>query len=100
LPFIAPSKPEEQSEFPDTIKNEAHREINDWIQQHMQHSFLTKADEDYFMAKYGIPRRQVKTAFNNRRQRIVTPIRSVMQKELQQCFLSQLAVLGVAMSFP
>jgi hypothetical protein len=74
--------------------------MNDWIRQHMQHPYLTKAYEDYFMAKSGISQRHVKTAFNNRRQRIIAPIRSVTQKELQQRFSNQFAALGVAVSFP
>jgi hypothetical protein len=78
-----------------SISAEAQLEMNEWITEHIRHPFLTTEEEDYFMAKYGITRRQVKTALNNRRQRIVTPIRLAAQRELQEQFLNQLTAIGI-----
>jgi hypothetical protein len=97
--FIAPSKPGEESTQSGTVTKEAGREMNQWIRHHLQCPFLTKAGEEYFMTKYGITRRQVKTGFNNRRQRIIAPMRSVKQNELQHPILSLLAAFGVTVPF-
>jgi hypothetical protein len=63
-----PSKPVKESEYPGHITNEVRQEMNEWILHHLHHLhhlFLTKEEENYFISKYGILRRQVKTAFNN-----------------------------------
>jgi hypothetical protein len=73
--------------------------MNQWILHHLQCPFLTKADEKYFMVKYGITRRQVKTGFHNRRQRIITPMRSVKQNDIQQQIFSQLTSFGPTVPF-
>jgi hypothetical protein len=83
-----------------TISAAARDEMNKWIIDHMKHPFLTKEEEEYFMAKYAITRRQVKTAFNNRRQRIVVPVRAAVQRDLEKQFLSQLTAIGIVLPFP
>jgi hypothetical protein len=73
-----PSPPESPSEparkrtsFPD----EAQVEMSRWIRDHFTDPFLSREEETAFMVKYGITRKQVKTAFNNRRQRLAAPVR-------------------------
>jgi hypothetical protein len=85
---------------PGGITAAARAEMNAWVVDHIQNPFLTKEDEDYFMVKFSLARRQVKTAFNNRRQRIVAPARAAVQKQLQEQFIGQLAALGMALSIP
>jgi hypothetical protein len=88
-----------ESEYPGHITNETWREMKEWILHHLHYQFLTKEEEDYFMAKYGILRHQVKTAFNNRRQQIVAPMHLVKQNEFQQQILKQLIAFGITISF-
>jgi hypothetical protein len=61
---------------------EAQIEMSNWITQNWECPFLKKEEEDYFCTKHGLTRRQVKTAFNNRRQRILAPFRLKGQQEL------------------
>jgi hypothetical protein len=72
--------------------------MNKWILEHTKNPFLTKGDEDYFMTKYGLTRRQVKTACNNRRQRIIVPVRLAAAEELEQHFMTKLTLLGITIS--
>jgi hypothetical protein len=72
----------------------AQREISTWIIEHLQDSRLTREEENYFMTKYGATREQIKTAFNNLRQRIATPLKLMHQEQRQQMFLQQLIVTG------
>jgi hypothetical protein len=62
---LVSSKPVKESEYPGHITNEARQEMKEWILRHLHYPFLTKEEEDYFMAKYGILQCQVKIAFNN-----------------------------------
>jgi hypothetical protein len=55
----------------------------------------TKETEDYFITKYGLTRRQVKTAFNNRRQRVIVPFRLKYRNQIQRTMNSQLQSLGL-----
>jgi hypothetical protein len=73
---------------------EAQREMSTWIVEHLQDSRLTREEENYFMTKYGATRKQIRTAFNNRRQRIATPLKVMHQEQRRQMFLQQLIVAG------
>jgi hypothetical protein len=72
---------------------EFQREISRWFIQQISTPLQTKATENYFIVKYGLTRRQVKTAFNNRRQRLVVPFRLEHPKQIQQNVISQLESL-------
>jgi hypothetical protein len=78
---IAPSKPREENTHSSTVTKESGREMNQRILHYLQCPLLTKAEEDYFMINYGMMRRQVKTGFNNRRQRIIAPMHSMKQND-------------------
>jgi hypothetical protein len=97
--FIVPSKSVEKSTHSSTVTKEACREMNQWSLYDLQCPFLTKAEENYFMVKYGMTCRQVKTAFHHRRQRIIAPMRSMEQNDLQQPIVSQLTAFGVTVPF-
>jgi hypothetical protein len=91
----------EKAEHRRPISAQARCEMNQWVIDHAGNPFLSSETEEYFMGKYGLTRRQVKTAFNNRRQRIIAPSRRRMeevQRMFQERFLTQLAALG--MRFP
>jgi hypothetical protein len=84
------------------IPEQARSEMNEWILANIANPFLTKDQEDYFATKYGITRRQVKVAFNNRRQRIVAPVRRKMeevQRNAQQQLLLHFAQQGIFVPF-
>jgi hypothetical protein len=66
---------------------EAREEMSNWVCEHLQHPFLTREMEDYFMLKYNMTRKQVKTAFNNRRQRIRFQQRERYQPQLNELFI-------------
>jgi hypothetical protein len=100
FPFIAQPKHARRTERPRPITAEARREMTDWIIHHLPHPFLSKEQEDYFIIKYSLTRRQVKTGFSNRRQRIVAPMRSANAKEPQQQIIRQRIALAVAVPFP
>jgi hypothetical protein len=90
--------PFEEPEQRQPISSQARCEMNQWVIDHANSPFLSKEKEDYFMEKYNLTRRQVKTAFNNRRQRIIVPSRrrvETLQRNFQEQFLIQLAALGV-----
>jgi hypothetical protein len=55
------------------ISQEANLEMTEWVLGHESYLRPTRADENYFMQKYGLTRYEVKTAFKNRRRRIVRP---------------------------
>jgi hypothetical protein len=74
---------------------EFQREISQWFMQNMNTPMQTKDTEDYFITKYGLTRRQVKTAFNNRRQRVIVPFRLKYRNEIEQTVISQLQSLGL-----
>jgi hypothetical protein len=73
---------------------EAQKEMNTWIIEHIHDSRLTSEEENHFMTKYGVTRKQIRTAFNNRRQRIVNPLKLMYQKQRQQMLLQQLTAFG------
>jgi hypothetical protein len=73
---------------------EFQREISQWCMQNMTTPLRTKTTENYFIVKYRFTRRQVKTAFNDRRQRLVDPFRLEHQKQIQQTVIPQLQSLG------
>jgi hypothetical protein len=73
---------------------ETQREMSIWIIEHLQNSRLTREEENYFMTKYGATREQIRTAFNNRRQRIATSLKLMHQEQRRQMFLQQLFVAG------
>jgi hypothetical protein len=54
-----------------TISHEAAREMRTWLFEHRHYPRLTNLQESYFMQKYCLTRREVRTAFNNRRQRVL-----------------------------
>jgi hypothetical protein len=62
---------------------EAHREMKNWILGNITRPFLTRDEENYFMAKYAMTRQQVRTAFNNRRQRVAGPIYAAARRQLE-----------------
>jgi hypothetical protein len=95
LALIHTSQASNEFESPGTISAEACREMNDWILSHIKNPFLTKNEEDYFIIKFNLTRKQVKTAFNNRRQRMIGPRRIETQRRFQQHILTQLARLGI-----
>jgi hypothetical protein len=64
------------------ISEEANKEMSDWLIEHEKSPQLTRAEENFFMQKYGLTRREVKTAFNNRRQRVLPPLRVSRLSEL------------------
>jgi hypothetical protein len=73
-------------------------EMTEWIMEHLDDPWLTEKQEQYFSEKYGLTRRQVKMAFNNRRQRIVCPARrqvEELQQKAQRQLLQFLAAQGV-----
>jgi hypothetical protein len=74
-------EPENSSRKRMSFPNEALMEMSRWIGEHLSDPFLSREEETFFMVKYGITRKQVKTAFNNRRQRLAVPFRS---RTLQQ----------------
>jgi hypothetical protein len=73
---------------------EAQREMKTWIIEHLQDSRLTREEENHFMTKYRATRKQIRTAFNNRRQRIVNPLQLMYQQQRQQMLLQQLIAAG------
>jgi hypothetical protein len=96
-----PLRVSEEIEHRQPVPAEARCEMNQWIMSHTSHPFLSNKDEEYFMGKYGLTRRQVRTAFNNRRQRIIAPSRRRMeavQRLIQQQAMTQLTALGVPVS--
>jgi hypothetical protein len=64
-----------QAKQREKFTREARNEMRNWMKEHWESPYLRKEEENYFCAKYGLTRRQVKTAFNNRRQRILAPLR-------------------------
>jgi hypothetical protein len=62
-----------------TFPVEAQCELTDWIMKNHNCPFASKEVENHFIVKYGMTRKQVKTAFNNRRQRLLAPFRLKMQ---------------------
>jgi hypothetical protein len=82
--FIAPSKHVKESTHSNQVTTKADRKMNQWILHHLQCPFLTKTEEDYFMSKYGMMHRQVKTECKNRKQRIIASMRSMKQNDLQE----------------
>jgi hypothetical protein len=95
LTLIETSQNSNQVESRGTISTEARREMNSWILKHINNPFLTKDEEDYFIIKFKLTRQQVKTAFNNRRQRMIGPRQFMTQQRVQQQFLNQLRTLGI-----
>jgi hypothetical protein len=59
---------------------QAHRELADWIMTHGDFPFAPREVENHFITKYSMTRKQVKTAFNNRRQRLPIPVQSKSQQ--------------------
>jgi hypothetical protein len=73
---------------------EAQLDMVKWIYSHLANPFLAKEDEDYFIAKYGMTRAQVKTAFNNRRQRLVGRLQLMREKQNWEFLATQAAAAG------
>jgi hypothetical protein len=73
---------------------ETQREMSTWVIKHLQDSRLTREKENHFMTKCGATREQIRMAFNNRRQRIATPLKLMHQEQGRQMFLQQLYVAG------
>jgi hypothetical protein len=59
---------------------QAHRELANWILTHRDFPFASREVENHFITKYSMTRQQVKTAFNNRRQRLLIPLQSKSQQ--------------------
>jgi hypothetical protein len=97
--FIVPSKPGAESTHSGTVAKAASREMNQGILHYVQCRFLTKVEENSFMVKDGMTCRQVTTWFHYRTQRLIAPMRSLQQNELQQPILSRLTAFGVTVPF-
>jgi DNA-binding MltR family transcriptional regulator len=52
------------------ITVEAHKELMEAAYCHPKSLRMSKMEEDYFMAKYGLTQQQVRETFNNKRQRL------------------------------
>jgi hypothetical protein len=75
-------------------------EMSKWILSHLPDPFLAKEDENYFMAKYAMSRKQVKTAFNNRRQRVAGPFRTLRENLTQKFIPGQFSPGGFQAVIP
>jgi hypothetical protein len=62
----------------------AQREMEKWMTTNADHPFPTQEIEDRFILKYGMTRKQVKTAFNNRRQRLIPALRLKWQAQSKE----------------
>jgi hypothetical protein len=74
----APATPKEQQKRHKKriqISEEANKAMSDWLIEHENYPRLSKLEENSFMERYGLTRKEVKTAFNNRRQRVLPPLR-------------------------
>jgi hypothetical protein len=91
-PAIDPNPPPPQSQDPGqphprlrrpraVFPVEGHREMAQWLMENIDFPFATKEIENRFIAKYGMTRKQFRTAFNNRRQRLVPSFR--LKRQLQ-----------------
>jgi hypothetical protein len=56
--------------------------MSDWMVSKVNHPHLTRDEEEHFMRNHGLPRKQVKVPFNNRRQPIVPPLRLNSQLQM------------------
>jgi hypothetical protein len=59
-----------------TFSDEAHQAINLWLKMNLQHPYMTKGQEDWFIARYSMTRSELRTALNNRRQRFIKLMRA------------------------
>jgi hypothetical protein len=96
---IAGMESHEEVEIRRSLSKEATCEMNQWIIAHAARPYLTKEEVHYFMTKHGLTHRQVKIAFNNRRQRIIAPMRAQALErsklQWQQQFLNQCIARGM-----
>jgi hypothetical protein len=92
-------KPDKLDHHPESqrtiFKFEFQREISRWFMQNINILLQTKDTEEDFIIKYELTRRQVKTAFNNRRQRMAVPFRLKYHKQIKQTVISQLQSLAL-----
>jgi hypothetical protein len=99
---IAGMESQEEVEIRRPLSKEATCEMNQWIITHAVRPYLTKQEVHYFMTKHGLTRRQVKIAFNNRRQQIIAQIRTqtleIIKLQRQHQFLNQ--CIARAMTIP
>jgi hypothetical protein len=56
-----------RSNFPIDVQ----KALNRWILEHWQHPYMRLAEQELFMATWGMARSQLTTALNNRRQRVL-----------------------------
>jgi hypothetical protein len=54
---------------------DAQKEMKKWFREHLSDPYLTVEQEDFFLTKYGLTRKYVKTFFNNQRSRLMKQIR-------------------------